>query len=696
MSEKVKAHHLERKAVLYIRQSSLSQVLRNEESRRLQYAMEQRLKGLGWSQVEIVDEDLGCSAAGTTQRNGFERMVAQVCMGRVGAVAAREVSRFARNSREWQQLVEVCRMVDTLLVDHDTVYDPRQGNDRLLLGLKGSLNEYELDLLRLRSVEATREKARRGELVRRISVGFVKTADNKLVKDPDRRVQEAIQRVFRKFLELGSARQTALWLIEQRLNLPCRSRGPTGWETVWKRPTYHAVARVLTNPVYCGAYAYGKTTCTVEFRDGRARKRYLRKPMEKWLVLIYDHHDAYVSRENFERIQEMLSKNSLVGNGPGPGAARRGPALLAGLLRCRRCGRKLTVIYTGRVNSALRYACVRGRLDHAEPRCISCGGSPVDDAVCREVLKTVQPGAVRAAIDAAETIVARRSDVLQALRVDLEAASYAAERAWKQFDAADPGNRLVVDELERRWNAALEEVRELEERVQREEACIQEERPPGVEHFLGLAANLDRVWNDPATDVRLKKRILRTLIEEIAIDVDREVGETLLTIHWKGGVHTELRVRSRRRGQNSLHTPTKTVEVVRALTRTCSDEVIAGFLNRNGLRTGRGNRWTRERVVSLRNKRSIRKHSSKRQQEEGWMTLTQAAKYLDLSPAPLRRAVQAGEIEATHPLPEGPWIFKREELDGPSGRRAAARARKPQDGPAAHRPDQLTLFDSTT
>jgi DNA invertase Pin-like site-specific DNA recombinase len=693
MSEKVKTQHLERKALLYVRQSSLSQVMRNEESRRLQYAMEQRLKELGWSQIEIVDEDLGCSAAGTTQRNGFERMVAEVCLGRVGAVAAREVSRFARNSREWQQLVEVCRMVDTLLVDHETVYDPRQGNDRLFLGLKGSLNEYELDLLRLRSVEASREKARRGELYRSIPVGFVKTPDQQVVKDPDRRVQEAIVRVFRKFLELGSARQTTLWLIEQCMELPCRCHGPEGWEIVWKRPSYHSVARMLTNYAYCGAYAYGKTTVRVEFRDGVARKRYLRKPVENWTALIYDHHDAYVSREDFERIQEMLARNSVGGNGPGPGAARRGPALLTGLLRCRRCGRKLTVAYTGRVHSALRYVCFRGALDHAEPRCISCGGSPIDEAVCREVLKVVQPGAIKAAINAAEAAVACQSEALQALQMDLEAARYAAERARKQFDAVDPENRLVVDELERRWNLALKKVLELEERAQREESRIEDKQPPGPEHFLELAANLDRVWNDPATDARLKKRILRALIEEVAIDVEKERGRTLLTIHWKGGVHTELRVRSRRRGENSRHTSAKTVEAVRALIRTCSDDFIAGVLNRNGLRTGRGNRWTRERVASLRKTRGIQRHSLAKQQEEGWMNLTQAAAHLRLSPGALRHAAERGEIEASHPLPDGPWIFKRADLDGPKGQRVAARRRQ---GPAAHRPDQLTLFDSTT
>ncbi|MFC1573504.1 recombinase family protein [Candidatus Eisenbacteria bacterium] len=260
MSEKIKPHHLGRKAVLYVRQSSAHQVAHNQESRKLQYAMKKRLEQLGFREIEIIDEDLGRSAAGAVKRSGFERMVADVCLAKVGAVAAREVSRFARNNREWQQLVEVCRVVDTVLIDLDTVYSPRQSNDRLLLGLKGSLNEYELDLLRQRSWEARRQKARRGELVVVAPVGYLKTEDQRLEKDPDRRVQEAIGLIFGKVLQLGSVRQTLLWFLEQGLELPVRERNGA---TRWRRPSYGTVYRILTNPVYGGTYAYGKTECTL-------------------------------------------------------------------------------------------------------------------------------------------------------------------------------------------------------------------------------------------------------------------------------------------------------------------------------------------------------------------------------------------------------------------------------------------------
>ena len=302
-----------------MRQSSAYQVIHNLESQKLQYGMQQRLRHLGWQEIEVIDEDLGRSAAGGTQRIGFERMVAEVCLGRVGAVAAREVSRFARNSREWQQLVEVCRVVDTLLVDHEMVYALRESNDRLLLGLKGSLNEYELDLLRQRSVEARHEKARRGELLVSAPVGFARTGEPRLEKDPNRRVQEAIRLVFRKFQEVGTVRQTLLWFLEEGLQLPVRQSES---ETVWKRPTYATVYRILTHPAYGGAYAYGKTEMVSRYDKGLPRKGCRRRPRDRWLALIPNTHEGYVDWETFQQIRRAIAENL-----PGPGrsgAAKRG------------------------------------------------------------------------------------------------------------------------------------------------------------------------------------------------------------------------------------------------------------------------------------------------------------------------------------------------------------------------------------
>jgi DNA invertase Pin-like site-specific DNA recombinase len=686
MSDKIKPQHLERKAVLYIRQSSTFQVLHNQESRRLQYAMRERLEELGWRDIEVIDEDLGQSAAGTVTRHGFERMVADVCLGKVGAVAAREVSRFARNSREWQQLVEMCRVVDTLLIDQDTVYAPRQGNDRLLLGLKGSLNEYELDLLRARSVEARHEKARRGELLVAAPVGFLKTDDQRLEKDPDRRVQEAILLAFRKFRELGSVRQTLLWFLEEGLAFPTRQ--PTG-ETVWKRPSYATLHRVLTHPAYGGAYAYGKTEATVVYVNGQSRRGHRRKPREQWLALIPEAHEGYITWQEFQSIQQTLADN--VQGWQRPGAIKHGAGLLAGLLRCRRCGRKLMVHYTGCQRGFLRYGCTRGRLDQGEPKCIAFGGLAVDDALGREILRVVQPAALEAAVLANQQASQRQDEVQAALARDLEAACYKAQRARKQFDAVDPENRLVADELERRWNHALERVRELEQRIEQQRAETMCVAPATLEEFQDLAADLEALWNGSSTDVRLKKRIVRALIQEVIADVNAAAGEILLIIHWRGGVHTELRLPRRRRGQSSKHTAKEIVDAVRRLVPLCDDTIIAGVLNRNGLRTGRGNRWTRMRVTSLRCKHGIPVHSSQRRRSEGWLNLTEAARFLSVSTRTLRLAVEQGLIIGDHPLADGPWIFKRQALETAAARRVVERAHSRNGDTAVPVPGQQTL-----
>ena len=528
MNEKITPEHLQRKAILYIRQSSAYQVIHHQESRRLQYAMKERLQQLGWSDIETIDDDQGRSAAGQITRSGFERMVSEVSLGRVGAVAARELSRFSRNSRDWQQLMEVCRIVDTLLIDQETVYDPRRSNDRLLLGLKGTLNEYELDLLRHRAQEAREEKARRGELIQVPPVGYL-AGETGYEKDPDQRVQQAIEQVFSKFLELGSVRQVLFWLVEHDLQMPVRRCHAGHWETCWRRPNYAALYRMLTHPLYAGAYVFGKTQTQTVWDGKGARKRSCWKPGMQSKVLLIDRHEGYISWEQFQRIQRMISENN--NNKPNAaresrGAVRTGAALLAGLLRCRRCGRKLVVHYTGREGEVLRYNCCRSSLDNAEPRCINFGGALVDEAVGREVLRVLRPAAIEAALQGAQQQSQQQDQVLRVLELELQAARYTAERAGTQYDATDPKNRLVADELERRWNGALERVAQLEEkagqaRSQRPSADI-----PSKEALVSLAQELEKLWDHPGSDVRLKKRIVRTLLEEVMVDVCSEAGRT--------------------------------------------------------------------------------------------------------------------------------------------------------------------------
>ena len=694
MSEKLTASRLARRAIVYVRQSSHHQLVHNTESRRLQYAMEERVRDLGWQETEVVDEDQGRSATTTHGRTGFQRMVAEVCLGKVGAVAAIEVSRFARNNRDWHQLIEMCAMVDTLLIDHETIYDPRHPNDRLLLGLKGSMSEYELDLLRQRSLEARWAKAKRGELVINAPVGFIKTADQRLEKDPDLRVQHAIELVFAKFFELGSARQAAMWFIEHGVELPAKRWGVAGWETWWRRPAYRSVISVLKEPTYAGAYAYGRTAAQTQVIAGVLHKTMVRKPLDEWMVLIPEHHNGYISWAQFTRAQKMLEDN-VAGFRQSRGAPKRGPALLAGLLRCRRCGRKLMVAYSGKNATVPRYVCHRGRLDNMEAKCISFGGLLVDAAVSREILRVVQPCAVEAAVLAVTEETKRHDELIETLLLELKAARYAAELARRQYDAVDPDNRLVSAELEHRWNVGLQKVREVEATVEQEQRRRQSQ-PPDPDNLGDLGVDLDRAWKSPETDVRLKKRVIRTLVEEILVEIDVGRSEVELVIHWKGGVHSVLRVRRRRRGQSGAHTSDDVVAVVRQLAHVCNDKVIAGYLNRNDILTARGNRWARMSVTSLRNKKEIAVYSPGGQQAGGWMNLTEAAAHLDVVPKTLRRAAEQREINAMHPLHDGPWVFNRTDLDDPSFRQRLERRLSGHAPPAGPDDRQLTLAISTT
>lgn len=676
---KIAAEHLARGAFVYVRQSTTDQVRNNHESRRRQYGLADRARALGWSTVEVIDDDLGRSGSGVS-RPGFEKLLVAICEGRVGAVVSIEASRLARNGRDWHTLLEFCGLVGTLIVDEDGVYDPRHPNDRLLLGMKGTMSEMELSIFRQRSLEALKQKARRGELFLNVAVGYAKTPhDHRIEKDPDRRVQEAIALVFRKFAEMQTVRQVHLWLRQERLSLPAVSHGPDGRRVEWKLPVYNTIHHMLTNPIYAGAYAFGRTGRRITIEGGRKRiVRGFRKERGEWEALIIDRHEGYISWDEFERNQRLIADNANGKSFMSRGSVRRGEALLAGLLRCGHCGRKLHVAYSGTNGSAGRYHCRGGQINHGGEPCISFGGMRVDRAVGAEVIERLQPLGVEAALAAAEMRRIESAEKQRQIEFALEQARFEAARARRQYDAVDPDNRLVAGELERRWNERLAAVRALEDECDALTAAPTRSLSPTERgRLLALGADLERAWNAPGATSATRKRIVRTLIEEIIVRVEDDALN--LIVRWQGGDHTALRVRKNRAGQHRWSTDADVVELVMVLARQMPDQAIAAVLNRAGKKTGRGNGWTRSRVCLLRNHRGIAPYREGERAERGEATLDEAAAALDVSAATVRRMINERLLPARQLCKGAPWVIRTDDLARPDVRRVAdqRRARRP-------------------
>jgi len=671
---KITPEHLAREAVVYVRQSTAIQVANNLESQRRQYGLADRARQLGWADIEVIDEDLGRSGAGA-RRPGFEKLLAAICEGRVGAVLSLEASRLARNGRDWHTLLEFCGLVDTLIVDEDGVYDPASPNDRLLLGMKGTMSEMELSVFRQRSIEAMKQKARRGELFLTVAVGYVKAGGDRIEKDADRRVQAAIALVFRKFAELQTIRQVLVWCRQEKVRLPALGNDGTGERIIWRLPVYPTVHHILTNPVYAGAYAFGRRTARVTIENGRKRViRSMQRDWRSWEVLIRDHHEGYISWAEFERNQKLVADNANGKRFLGRGAVRPGEALLPGLLRCARCGKKLRVRY----DHTYRYECVGAFNQLAAARCITFGGMRVDRALTKEVLDRLQPLGVEAALAAIEARGQRRSEKKDQLELALQQARYEAARAQRQYDATDPENRLVASELERRWNERLAAVRDLELEIDRLDA---DEAPALTvadrERLMALGRDLLRAWESPSTTPETRKKIIRTVVSEIIVDI---VGDNFeLIVHWEGGDHTRLIVKRNRPGQTRWTTDVEVVDLVRALARQMPDQTIAALLNRSGKSTGRGNSWTRGRICSLRHQYDIAIHRDGEHADRGEATIDEAATVLAVSTATIRRLIAEGILPAKQHCKGAPWIIRQADLAREEIRRQAAmrRSRRP-------------------
>jgi excisionase family DNA binding protein len=670
--------HLDRGAFVYVRQSTADQVLNNHESRRRQYGLVERAHALGWKTVEVIDDDLGRSGSGVA-RPGFEKLLAAICEGRVGAVVSIEASRLARNGRDWHTLLDFCGLVGTLILDEDGIYDPRHPNDRLLLGMKGTMSEMELSLFRQRSLEALKQKARRGELLLNVAVGYLKAPNDRIEKDPDRRVQEAISLVFTKFDELQTVRQVHLWMRQKRLPLPSVGYGVEGRQITWKLPVYNTLHHMLTNPIYAGAYAFGRTGSRTMIEGGRKRiVRGFRKDRATWDVLIHDHHEGYIRWMDFERNQRLISDNANGKSFMSRGSIRRGEALLAGLLRCGHCGRKLHVAYSGADGNTGRYHCRGGHINHGGDRCISFGGMRIDRAIGMEVIQRLQPLGIQAALDALDEQRAEDAEKCRQVELALEQARFEAARAHRQYDAVDPENRLVAADLEQRWNARLLTVHALEQErdmlaASPQSALTDAERS----RLLALGADVEQAWRSPAASSATRKRIVRTLIDEIVVGIKDDSLEAV--IRWQGGDHTTLNVPKNHVGQHRWSTNADVVELVTVLARQLPDQSIAAVLNRAGKTTGRGNGWTRSRVCFLRNHRNIAPYRAGERAERGEVTLDEAAEILNVSEATVRRLIATRVLPAHQFCKGAPWVIRSADLEQESVRRAAddRRARRP-------------------
>lgn len=655
MNPKITADHLGRGAVVYVRQSTPTQVAENTESQRRQYALVETARGAGFASVETIDDDLGRSGSGLMDRPGFQKLVARVCAGSVGAVYCIEASRLARNGRDWHHLIDLCALVGALVVDGDGAYDPRLINDRLLLGLKGTMSEYELSLLRQRGLAARDSKAKRGELRFTLPPGFCWSEVGRIEMDADERVVAAIRLVFEKFRELGSARQVFLWVRQSDLTMPIVVRNLSACRILWKPPAYHTVLQVLQNPIYAGAYAFGRTANRTRVVDGRARKTSgHRRPLPSWNVLLKGNHAGYIGWEEFEENQRMIVENAHMQKRAARKSARGGRALLTGLVRCGRCGRMMRVFYGSKSCNAHRYQC-RGDDSHiGSVLCIGIGGVRVDRAIAVKILEAVSDRAIDAAILAADQVARAGDDVRKAVGHEIEEARYEASLAARRYEAVDPSKRHVVRELEARWNAALERVSQLEQRMKELDAQTAVRPKINRERLLQLAHDLPAAWNAPTTDTRTRQRLTRILIEEVVIDLDDATNETVLTIHWVGGRHTQVRVARVRCGRYPDDRKPNAVEVIRKLGGQWPDREVAVTMNRMRCKAENGATWTTVRVRELRERLGIAPYDPAAQTVE-MISVDETAQRLGISVPSVHLLIRQGVLPATQLMPSAPW-----------------------------------------
>jgi DNA invertase Pin-like site-specific DNA recombinase len=682
---KVRAHHLDRKAIVYIRQSSLQQVREHKESTARQYALSDVAVALGWSRdrVEIIAADQGRTGQTVEGRHGFQYILAELSLDHVGILLGQDASRLARSDPDWVPLVRSCGLFGAILGDYDGLYDPTDFNDRLLLGLKGIMSEAELHFLRLRMHEGRLNKARRGELFNHAAIGYVREPGRGLVLDPDEQAQSVVRLVFDQFDRQGSLHGLLRYLVHHGIRLPVRPHfGPNRGKLEWRRPNRETLQNLLHHPVYAGYYRHGHRACDPRRKTpGRpGTGRTIRRP-EDCLVLLEKRCPAYITPERFWANQERLAANRA--RTEAAGAVRQGPSLLGGILRCGRCGQRMMVAYCGRANH-LRYSCSRATVDYAAPVCQGLSGRVLDDLVAAQVLAALEPAALELSLAAADAIAQERARLHRDWQHQVERARYETERARRQYDAVEPENRLVARELERRWEEALKEQHRLEE----EYARFGRTQPQGLsacerEQIRGLARDLPAVWHATTTTAGDRQRIVRLLVKEVVVAVRGGSERVDVTIHWAGGfqsIYELVRPVQRYDQMTDYGRLRERIDALRTEGHTLAE--VAAQLNREGFHPPkRSARFTGGILAGLLAKRECNGprprvvSMSDILDEHEWL-LSDLARKLGMPQATLHRWVRVGWVRARKlPTPGGYWVIWADaaELDRMSRIRTCSR-----------------------
>lgn len=651
--EKIRSHHLVRKAYLYIRQSTLRQVVEHEEGRRRQYQLREQAHLLGWpeGQIEVIDCDLGLSGA-SAYREGFQRLVAEVGLGKAGLVMGLEVSRLARNSTDWHRLLEICALADTLILDEDGLYDPQQFNDRLLLGLKGTLSEAELHVIRARLQGGLRNKARRGELRTPLPIGFLYDDAGRVVLDPDQQVQETLHLFFRTFRRIGTALGTVKYFERQNLAFPKRSpwsRRPAQWGKL----DFSTAWRLLGNPRYAGIYFFGATRQR-RLPDGRSIVA--QRPRGEWVAYQEAAHPGYLTVAEYEENLRQLSENGIRQGADHRRPAREGPALLQGLVLCARCGSRMAVSYHRRSGDVLvpSYICARKK---TESQCQHVCGAVVDDAIGALLLEMVTPLTLELALEV-HAELARRFDEAQRLRLQrVERARYEAELARDRFLQVDPRNRLVAASLEAEWNQALSLLAEAQSELESQDR----ERPRASQQqrsqVLDLANDFPRLWKDPQTPARDKKRLLRLLIEDVTLLAGDPIEAH---VRFRGGPTRSLRLARPMKAFELRRTPDAIVRAIDTLLDQHTEEEVAGILNEQGLKSGTGIPFHARIVAAIRRTNSLETRRA-RLRKAGCLTAEQAARRLRVGHSKLLQWAAEGRV-LTRSVAQGVFMYQ---IDSP-------------------------------